>query len=45
MKLVTRRRVKVDPVACPWLITRFVDAEAEFLFVEPGERPPVQAVL
>jgi len=33
MKWVTRERVKVDRVACPWLIKKFVDAEAEFLFV------------
>ena len=37
MKYVTRARVKVDRVACPWLITRFVDPSAEFLFVEPSE--------
>ncbi|HYL98471.1 MAG TPA: chromate resistance protein ChrB domain-containing protein [Blastocatellia bacterium] len=35
MKWVTRERVKVDRVACPWLITRFIDPEAEFLFVPP----------
>jgi len=33
MKWVTRERVKVDRVACPWLIKKFVDSEAEFLFV------------
>ncbi|MBI3910923.1 MAG: chromate resistance protein [Armatimonadetes bacterium] len=33
MKWVTRERVKVDRVACPWLICRFVDPDAEFLFV------------
>lgn len=33
MKWVTRARPKVDRVACPWLIKRFVDAEAEFLYV------------
>lgn len=33
MKWVTRERVKVDRVACPWLIRKFVDPEAEFLFV------------
>jgi len=33
MKWVTRERVKVDRVACPWLITKFVDPQAEFLFV------------
>lgn len=35
MKWVTRHHVKVDRVACPWLIRKFVDAEAEFLFVPP----------
>ena len=33
MKWVTRERVKVDRVACPWLIKKFVDPAAEFLFV------------
>jgi len=33
LKWVTRERVKVDRVACPWLIRKFVDPEAEFLFV------------
>ena len=33
MKWVTRSHVHVDRVACPWLISRFVDSEAEFLFV------------
>ncbi|MBI1885272.1 MAG: chromate resistance protein [Chloroflexi bacterium] len=33
MKWVTRERVKVDRVACPWLIRKFIDPEAEFLFV------------
>jgi hypothetical protein len=33
MKWITRERVKVDRVACPWLIRKFVDPEAEFLFV------------
>ena len=37
MKLVTRSHVHVDRVACPWLITRFIDSEAEFLFVPRGE--------
>ena len=37
MKWITRRNVKVDRVACPWLIRRFVDPEAEFLFVEESE--------
>jgi len=37
MKWVTRQNVKVDRVACPWLIRKFIDAEAEFLFVPPDE--------
>jgi hypothetical protein len=37
MQWVTRSHVHVDRVACPWLITRFVDSEAEFLFVPRGE--------
>ena len=34
---VTRARPKVDRIACPWLIRRFVDRDATFLFVPPGE--------
>jgi hypothetical protein len=34
MKWVTRKDAKVDRIACPWLIRRFLDLEAEFLFVE-----------
>ena len=34
MKWITRKDIKVDRVASPWLIKRFVDPEAEFLFVE-----------
>jgi len=33
MKWITREKVKVDRVACPWLIRKFVDPNAEFLFV------------
>ena len=33
MKWVTRERPKIDRIACPWLITRFIDKEAEFLYV------------
>lgn len=33
MKWITRERVKVDRVACPWLIRKFIDPAAEFLFV------------
>ncbi|MGK6323138.1 chromate resistance protein ChrB domain-containing protein [Sphingomonas sp. DT-51] len=38
---VTRARPKVDRVACPWLIRRFVDPDARFLFVAPAEVLPV----
>ncbi|WP_187430085.1 hypothetical protein ROLI_023730 [Roseobacter fucihabitans] len=34
---VTRWRPKIDRIACPWLIRRFIDPRAEFLFVPPGE--------
>ena len=37
MKWLTRAHVHVDRVACPWLISRFVDSEAEFLFVAKSE--------
>ena len=37
MKWITRERVKVDRVACPWLIKKFIDPQAEFLFV-PAEK-------
>src|SRR5262245_8241327 len=37
MKWVTRERVKVDRVACPWLIRKFIDPESEFAFV-PADR-------
>ena len=37
MKWITRKNVKVDRVACPWLIRRFVDKEAEFLFVDEDQ--------
>jgi hypothetical protein len=33
MKWITRKNIKVDRVACPWLIKRFIDSDAEFLFV------------
>lgn len=33
MKWITRERPKIDRIACPWLITRFIDSEAEFLYV------------
>jgi hypothetical protein len=37
MRWITRENVKVDRVACPWLIKRFVDPEAEFLFVPESD--------
>jgi hypothetical protein len=37
MKWVTREKAKVERIACPWLITKFVDKKAEFLFV-PADR-------
>jgi hypothetical protein len=37
MKWITREKVKVDRVACPWLIKKFVDPQAEFLFVPAAE--------
>lgn len=37
MKWVTRERPKIDRIACPWLILRFVDPEAEFLYVPAAE--------
>jgi rhodanese-related sulfurtransferase len=40
---VTRARPKIDRIACPWLIRRFVDPGARFLFVSPGEVRSVAA--
>ena len=37
MKWITREKVKVDRVACPWLIKRFIDVDAEFIFVANAE--------
>lgn len=37
MLWITRSHVHVDRVACPWLITRFIDSDAEFLFVPKGQ--------
>jgi hypothetical protein len=42
MKWITRERVKVDRVACPWLIRKFVDPDALFLFV-PAEQVLAEA--
>ena len=40
MKWITRARPKIDRIACPWLILRFIDKEAEFLFVAPADVLP-----
>jgi hypothetical protein len=37
MKWITREKARVDRIACPWLITRFIDREAEFLFVPSAD--------
>jgi hypothetical protein len=37
MKWVTREKARVDRIACPWLISRFIDREPTFLFVPAGE--------
>jgi hypothetical protein len=37
MKWVTRERPKIDRIACPWLIRRFIDPDAEFLYVAAGD--------
>lgn len=37
MKWITRERPKIDRIACPWLISRFVDKNAEFIFSPPTE--------
>ena len=42
MKWVTRERPKVDRIACPWLIRRFIDRQAQFLYVPPDQ---VEAVV
>jgi hypothetical protein len=40
MKWITRQRPKIDRVACPWLITRFIDQQPDFLFVPPDQVIP-----
>jgi hypothetical protein len=42
MKWITRERAKVDRVACPWLISRFIDLDPEFLYV-PADRVLAEA--
>lgn len=43
MQWITRSHVHVDRVACPWLITRFIDNQAEFLFVPKNQIETVVA--
>ena len=42
MKWITRERPKIDRIACPWLITRFIDDAPEFLYV-PADQVMLQA--
>ncbi|OHE88801.1 MAG: chromate resistance protein [Verrucomicrobia bacterium RIFCSPLOWO2_12_FULL_64_8] len=42
MKWITRERVKVDRVACPWLVRKFIDPHAEFIFV-PADKVEAKA--
>lgn len=37
MKWITRERPKIDRIACPWLIARFIDPQPEFLYVPPQD--------
>jgi hypothetical protein len=45
MKWITREKIKVDRVACPWLIKKFVDPEAEFVFLrEDTDWPKIESI-
>jgi hypothetical protein len=44
MKWITRQRPKIDRIACPWLITRFIDDYPEFLYVPASQVLSVAAV-
>ncbi len=39
MRWITRRNIHVDRTSCPWLIRKFIDPQAEFIFVEPTTDP------
>jgi hypothetical protein len=41
MKWVTRERPKIDRIACPWLILRFIDSDAELLYVPAAQGPAI----
>ena len=43
MKWITREKARVDRIACPWLISRFIDRDAEFLFVPAADVMTVAA--
>lgn len=43
MKWVTRERPKIDRIACPWLVRRFIDRDAEFLYVPASDVSRVAA--
>jgi hypothetical protein len=45
MKWVTRERPKIDRIACPWLIARFIDQTPEFLYVPEGQVMAVAAAM
>jgi len=45
MKWITRERPKIDRIACPWLIARFIDPQPEFIFVPAAEVLPQAAAL
>jgi hypothetical protein len=45
MKWITRERPKIDRVACPWLIARFIDPDAEFVFAPPADVKALAAEL
>ncbi len=36
MKWITREHPKIDRIACPWLVARFIDKDAEFLYMPAG---------
>jgi hypothetical protein len=42
MKWITRERAKVDRIACPWLISRFIDPQPEFFYVLADQVLPKQ---
>jgi hypothetical protein len=45
MRWITRARPKIDRVACPWLIRRFIDPESVFIFVSPDQVTRLAAAL